>query len=63
MPLRKLETRGNVALLLTVYGPNFQGKIKFELFLEFKKCSYSTISFCYINSRKKIPGVRKDGRM
>ena len=63
MPLSKLETRGNAALFLTVYGPNFQGKTKFELFLKFKKCSSSTISLFWINSKKKILGVKKAGRM
>ena len=33
MPLSKLVTNGKATLLLTMYGPNSQGKIKFELFL------------------------------
>ena len=63
MPLSELETRGNAALFMTLYGPNFQGKTKFEHFLKLKKCSSSTISFWRINSKKKIPGVKKPGRM
>ena len=63
MSLRNLETRGNATLFLTVYGPNLQGKTKFEQFLKFKKCSSSTMSFGRINSKQNILGVRKAGRM
>ena len=34
-----MVTRGKEALLLNVYGLTSHGKIKFELFLKFKKCS------------------------
>ena len=63
MPLSKLETRGSADLLLTMYVPSFQGKIKFELFLKFKKCSYLTINFFWINSKKKTLGVKKYSQM
>ena len=63
MPLSELETRGIATLFLIVYGPNFQGKTKFKHFLKLKKCSSSTISFCRINSKKKILGVKKASMM
>ena len=63
MPLSELETRVNATLFQTVYGPNFQGKTKFEHLLKLKKCSSSTIIFFRINSKQKILGVKKDGKM
>ena len=63
MSCSKPSITRRATLFFKIKGCTFRGNLIYESFMKFKKCSFSTMIFCLINSKEKILGVRNAGKM